>query len=106
VYSTCSILELQNDGVVGRLLERAQGAVAVVSHTLCAPGAPPATAAAAAARVAALDGCAERTRHGWLVMPDGAGAGPMYVAVLHKVGCSDLRRTKVNKYARDEGSEM
>jgi hypothetical protein len=56
--------------------------------------------------VAALDGCAERTRHGWLVMPDGAGAGPMYVAVLHKVGCSDLRRTKVNKYARDEGSEM
>ena len=28
--------------------------------------------------------CAERTEHGFIILPDQAGSGPMYVAVLYK----------------------
>ena len=121
VYSTCSILGLENDGVVDRVLQLAGDSVRVISHTLRAPPGPhsgpssdgaaaddsssddEAAAAAAAAAVAALEGVgAERTRHGWLLLPDapGLGGGPIYVAVLHKTSSSALRRVKVNKYAR------
>ncbi|KAL4433921.1 hypothetical protein ABPG75_000362 [Micractinium tetrahymenae] len=121
VYSTCSIAELENDEVIDRVLEKAGGSVAVISHTLqalssgstggsgsgialiheAAAGAD--QAAAAAALVSALEGMgAERTRHGWLLLPDATSppCGPIFLAVLHKSASSDLRRVKVNKYAR------
>ena len=122
VYSTCSIAEVENDGVVQRVLDRAGPALAVVSHTLgsaqpavptAAPPAPAAAAAGApapgqrqAARelVVAADfeaWGAERTRHGWLLLPDASGWGPMYVCVLDKLASCDLRRAKVNKYAAE-----
>ena len=84
VYSTCSILDLENDGVVGRVLERAAGSLRVV-----APAA------------AALEGAgAERTRHGWLLLPDAAlASGPIYLAVVQKTASSSLKRVKQNTYA-------
>ena len=105
--------------MVDRVLQLAGDSVHVISHTLRAPPGPhsgPSSdgaaaddsssdgeAAAAAAAVAALEGAgAERTRHGWLLLPDapGLGGGPIYVAVLHKTSSSALRRVKINKYAR------
>jgi len=130
--------------VIDRVLEKAGGTLAVVSHSLeapsrsssessssisssasstaagaaASPGAPgelieagagaggggaavAEARAAAAAAVAALEAMgAERTRHGWLLLPDAAGCGPIYLAVLHKLASCDLRRVKVNKYAR------
>lgn len=59
--------------------------------------------AAATALVSALEAVgAERTRHGWLLLPDATSppCGPIFLAVLHKAASSDLRRVKVNKYAR------
>ena len=86
VYSTCSILDLENDQVVDRVLERGGGSLRVLH--------PPAAAAALEAAGA------QRTRHGWLLLPDGPlGCGPIYLAVLDKVGSSSFRRVKQNKYA-------
>lgn len=82
VYSTCSILDLENDQVVERVLKRAAGSLRVVA---------PAAAALEAAG-------AERTRHGWLLLPDTALSGPIYLTVLEKTGSSSLRRIKQNKY--------
>lgn len=98
--------------MVQRLLDRAAGSVTVASHTLEPPvdgptGPEESRAAAGAALVAALEGAgAERTRHGWLLLPDAAGCGPIYCCVLHKAASCDFKRVKVNKYARDRpGSE-
>ncbi|KAL4441875.1 hypothetical protein ABPG77_003791 [Micractinium sp. CCAP 211/92] len=123
VYSTCSIAELENDKVIDRVLDKAGGSLAVISHTLqplraSGPGCSASASAsgsaadgkgaatghdpAAAAMVASLEGMgAERTRHGWLLLPDATSppCGPIYLAVLHKAASSDLRRVKVNKYA-------
>lgn len=75
--------------------------------TACGYGAAadggPAAKGAAAALLAALAGMgAERTRHGWLLLPDATSppCGPIFLAVLHKAASSELRRVKVNKYAR------
>ena len=97
---------MQNDGVVARLLERAGAAVEVVSH-----GGPPVAAAGlqqggccgrggpGPELLAALG--AEPTRHGWLVLPDAGGWGPIYLALLRKTApLGDMRRRAVNKYAR------
>ncbi|KAI1633717.1 S-adenosyl-L-methionine-dependent methyltransferase [Biscogniauxia mediterranea] len=80
LYATCSLSAEENDGVVARGLEvaakeRKKGGgsgwdVAVRSGDL------------------ALEAWAERTEHGWLVLPDhpGGGAwGPLYFALLEKV---------------------
>lgn len=86
VYSTCSILDLENDQVVDRVLERGGDSLRVVH--------PPAVAAALEAAGA------QRTRHGWLLLPDGPlDCGPIYLAVVDKVGSSSFRRVKQNKYA-------
>ncbi|KAI1487117.1 S-adenosyl-L-methionine-dependent methyltransferase [Biscogniauxia mediterranea] len=80
LYATCSLSAEENDGVVARGLEAAAKErkktggggwdVAVRSGGL------------------ALEAWAERTQHGWLVLPDhpGGGAwGPLYFALLEKV---------------------
>lgn len=107
--------------VIDRVLDKAGGSLAVISHTLQPPGASGLACSgsgsgsaeggkgattghdpAAAAMLAALEGMgAERTRHGWLLLPDATSppCGPIYLAVLHKAASSDLRRVKVNKYA-------
>lgn len=124
VYSTCSILDVENDGVLDRVLERAGGSVQAISHTLLQPptggDASPSSATcplgsssreaaeaaeAAAAAVEALEGeGAERMRHGWLILPDQpAGCGPIYLAVLHKRASSDLRRRRMTKYPSRHG---
>ncbi|KAI7837380.1 hypothetical protein COHA_008819, partial [Chlorella ohadii] len=86
VYSTCSILDLENDQVVDRVLERGGDSLRVLH--------PPAAAAALEAAGA------QRARHGWLLLPDGPlDCGPIYLAVVDKVGSSSFRRVKQNKYA-------
>lgn len=63
VYSTCSISPIENDDVVARLHESREGQFAV-EHLENDKG--------------------EVTRFGWLILPDTAGCGPIYTAVLKK----------------------
>ncbi len=66
VYSTCSISPLENDGVVGRLLERKADQVEIDAETTDLSR-------------------FERTEHGFQIFPDqGSGAGPIYIARLKK----------------------
>lgn len=65
LYATCSISEEENDGVVGRLLERRAGRVEV-----CRPD----------------WACGEATRFGQAILPDTAGEGPMFAALLRRTG--------------------
>jgi 16S rRNA C967 or C1407 C5-methylase (RsmB/RsmF family) len=81
VYSTCSIAPAENDGVVARALAKASalGARAVAPalrwpELLWGEGRDGGAAAAAA-------GC-EATQHGLIALPDRAGCGPIYWAVL------------------------
>ncbi len=94
--------------------QQGQGGAAGVPHATAAPDTAAAAAAGAAGAAAgpgrewvtAADLAAwgaEPTRHGWLLLPDATGWGPMYVCVLEKVASSDLRRVKVNKYATTAG---
>ncbi len=79
VYSTCSIAKIQNDDVVS----------AVLAH----PGLPEACEAVVpdmalfspAAKQTLHDLGAEATQHGWMVLPDQTGSGPIYVACLRKL---------------------
>lgn len=67
VYSTCSISPLENDGVVGRVLERKGDQVRLDPD---------------------VDDLSdlERTKFGFQIFPDRAGnAGPMYIARLQRV---------------------
>ncbi len=61
VYSTCSISPLENDGVIERLHESREGKFKVMplSHTL-----------------------GEATKHGWIILPDRDGCGPIYTSVI------------------------
>lgn len=63
VYSTCSISPLENDGVLGRFLER-KGESARLVHEVHPSG--------------------EKTEFGTIFLPDQAGFGPLYYAVLEK----------------------
>ncbi|GLC43107.1 5-methylcytosine rRNA methyltransferase nsun4 [Pleodorina starrii] len=114
VYSTCSIAPLQNDQVVERLLSRCgpgavrvlpaiellkqelEGAAAAGAATEPAVGTGPGVknssakaggggASGGAADVVGLLGV-EATKHGAICLPDRGGWGPIFVAVLEKVG--------------------
>lgn len=67
VYSTCSLSPLENDQVIARLLKKRQGEVAVRSPQM-APGIH-----------------AEKTEHGWMILPDKTGFGPIYFSVMEKL---------------------
>jgi len=64
VYSTCSLSPLENDDVIDKYLRKKVPAVKVV-------------------RIRFSIG--ESTRHGWHVLPDTCGWGPIYCAVLEKL---------------------
>ncbi|KAG5495556.1 hypothetical protein GH5_03219 [Leishmania sp. Ghana 2012 LV757] len=101
VYSTCSISPLENDGVVGEVLQRTRCGVRVVRSSpdpaVAAAGAtiaPLKTAGGAGeSNVPGAEGCAphtplvlgEATAYGRLLLPDTCnGWGPMFFCVLEK----------------------
>lgn len=66
VYSTCSISPVENDGVIERLHESRVGHFTVVKQF-------------------GGDGIkGEPTTHGWVILPDKFGCGPIYTAILEK----------------------
>lgn len=64
VYSTCSISPLENDGVIERFLERKGDSATLVRENFLSIG--------------------EQTQYGTIFLPDHAGFGPLYFAVLEK----------------------
>ncbi len=63
VYSTCSISPLENDSVIERLSRSRSGKFKVLK----------------------IEGeMGEPTEHGWLILPDKYGCGPIYTAVLER----------------------
>ena len=86
VYSTCSILPLENDEVVSKVIATWEGDVDVSVVHQPIPGAEDRQMLEGNQginTVMQLIG-AERTQLGLLVLPDQAGAGPMYISVLCK----------------------
>jgi 16S rRNA C967 or C1407 C5-methylase (RsmB/RsmF family) len=89
VYSTCALAPDENDGVIERIVRSKKHAL-VVEH--------PAFLIEAAERVAERRAAGqpgpvglpalgiERTSHGFRILPDRGGFGPMYVAMLRKRG--------------------
>jgi 16S rRNA C967 or C1407 C5-methylase (RsmB/RsmF family) len=113
VYSTCSIAPLQNDEVVKRLLHRCGPEVAQVLPALEVLQRMTAEAGGAlvggpiAAEVLGM----EATQHGAICLPDRRGWGPIYVAVVEKVGkmtCMGavvLLRPQQTGHSEDEDGE-
>lgn len=96
VYSTCSISTEENDGVVEKMLvqvgkERGKGVCNWgVRVELGREGMGKASGGG---EWVGLDECSEETRFGRIVVPDhpgGGGWGPLYFAVLTKVGTGDV----------------
>ena len=92
VYSTCSIHPSENDQVVTKALACVQGQMQVSAsnkpHQLLQQlSAVPSADAKWATTLSVLlhQLGAEPTEHGIIVLPDRAGAGPMYVCLLLKV---------------------
>eukprot|EP00746_Dinoflagellata_sp_MGD_P025177 gnl/MRDRNA2_/MRDRNA2_159179_c0_seq1.p1 gnl/MRDRNA2_/MRDRNA2_159179_c0~~gnl/MRDRNA2_/MRDRNA2_159179_c0_seq1.p1 ORF type:complete len:252 (-),score=36.77 gnl/MRDRNA2_/MRDRNA2_159179_c0_seq1:366-1055(-) len=71
VYSTCSIAPVQNDDVVSRILKKFSNMVQVVDGF-----------ADDQATLKQLG--AEKTQHGWVMLPDRSEFGPLYWAVLER----------------------
>ncbi|HNY15992.1 MAG TPA: SAM-dependent methyltransferase [Treponemataceae bacterium] len=71
VYSTCALSEMENDGVVERLIKKYPDAAAVPpDFSLTEPG---------------YESMGESTRYGTHILPDRAsGAGPIYYALIRK----------------------
>lgn len=65
VYSTCSISPLENDQVIARLMKKREGEVRIVKSTF---------------------EIGEPTEHGWAILPDRTGFGPIYFSILEKTG--------------------
>ena len=91
LYSTCALLQAENDAVVARLLEKFPTALALpreqVREVFCA------NKASSRAKITCPDGlsldalfdCAVQTRFGFHVLPDLAcGAGPIYFSLIQK----------------------
>lgn len=64
VYSTCSLSNLENDNVIARLLKKREGEARVVRETF---------------------EIGEPTEHGWMILPDKTGYGPIYFSILERV---------------------
>jgi 16S rRNA C967 or C1407 C5-methylase (RsmB/RsmF family) len=64
VYSTCSISPVENDGVIEKLLKSRPDRFRVL------PVSEPS---------------GEATEHGWILLPDTCGCGPIYFSVLEKL---------------------
>ncbi|KXZ52945.1 hypothetical protein GPECTOR_8g32 [Gonium pectorale] len=126
VYSTCSLAPLQNDELVERLLRRCGPAAVRVlppleilreeAAALAAARAGPATMAGSEAGTGPAGGGkagggvevfgAEATRHGAICLPDRGGWGPIYVAVVEKVGEPAAGGAAALMHLRlDEGSD-
>lgn len=89
----CSIAEAENDDVVEKVVLKAGESVSVCSDVLTSV----ASTDLKGKILRRLITRADRTRYGWLILPDRSGWGPMYVAVLKKTARLEKRR-KVNKY--------
>ena len=68
VYSTCSISPLENDAVISRLLKKREGEARVVKSEF---------------------EIGESTEHGWTILPDQTGYGPIYFSILEKLTVSN-----------------
>lgn len=64
VYSTCSICPLENDEVITSILKKKKHPVRVIRHEFP---------------------MGEPTEHGWAILPDKTGWGPIYIALLERV---------------------
>lgn len=66
VYSTCSVSNLENDGVIEKLVKKKEGQFQVLESPLPMSG-------------------AEKTQYGVRMWPDRCSAGPIYYSVLEKI---------------------
>lgn len=64
VYSTCSLSNLENDAVIARLMKKRAGEARVVRASY---------------------EIGEPTEHGWMILPDRTGFGPIYFSVLERI---------------------
>lgn len=78
VYATCSISPDENDEVVARLLKKKKAKVRLLREF---PSGVPADIAENA----------EQTEVGWRFLPDRGNVGPLYFAVVEKVGADEVR---------------
>lgn len=72
VYSTCSISDFENDGVIARILKKLENVV-VLGKSL--------------SQIENMDIAAriEPTRYGWQILPDMSTWGPIYVSYFEKL---------------------
>lgn len=100
VYSTCSILPLENDKVVSKVLATwtEEHTAKVGSKLLLSnvSGQQPQRRGNIEELLKLLG--TEETEHGLLILPDQAGSGPMYISVLCKqpVDAPDVQETHVD----------
>lgn len=64
VYSTCSVSPLENDAVIARLLKKRAGEARILASRF---------------------EIGEPTEHGWIILPDRTGFGPIYFSTLERV---------------------
>lgn len=77
VYSTCSLADEENDGVVSKVLQhRRHGQGLVIADALGGP--------LAETKLATLLAGVSRTRHGAIMLPDKSAFGPLYWAVIER----------------------
>lgn len=64
VYSTCALAPQENDAIVEKLLKKKRDMVRVLEHHVP---------------------IGEATAHGWHILPDTSGYGPIYLSVLERI---------------------
>ncbi len=86
VYATCALSPLENDGVIGRLLNRGRETLRNADASRILAGAAARHRGLLPRRYACVGTPGEATAHGVMILPDrDHGLGPMYVAVLERV---------------------